>query len=1294
MARIFVPATVRVFLRFTLTCLALLALADAPASATPTENNGLRVLPAPAHVVIDGKDDDWDLSAGIYCCDSVETERSDYAVWFHAMWDQDNLYILARFTDLTPLNNPGQTIADYGFSGDSLQFRVITAPDDPANEQTSHWTCWRGRDGKDIMDVGYGKKLDGPKIRDAKDVGAQQAFTINADGKGYIQEIAVPWKLLTKDGKAPAAGSTLRMTFEPNFTVGPKMRLTIKDLFLANKRPDRVFTFASWPCWGEATLEAKPGPVAPQPVRLADARTFPVHMENGQPVPDWTGLITTAELPGFKTIHFTMPDDGFISLNIKAADGTVVRQLLNAAPYTKGPHDVKWDGLTTPNAHQAGDPVPAGDYTWSALFHKDIGIKLRGWACNAGSAPWDNGLTTNWGGDEGHPTSSAADDTHVYFGWNGAEAGSALLACDLDGNVVWKNKHGGIAGVRAMAAADGVVYVLGGGANGVMDGGNMYKLNADKGDYIAWSGGTDVDLDVKAMAATLPGAPTKADDIAVRGGKIYLAFNSAGKIMVLDAPTGKLAQTLDVPAPGALQVGSDGALYALSGGTSVVRVDSAGASKAVVSGLTAAVGLALDKDGNIYVALGDPDNQIAVYDPSGKELRRIGQAGGRPELGKWVSGGLRKMTSVTVAADGKVWATESFPRRVSRWDGKTGAVEKELFGSTEYGATGGAIDPLDPNVMVGMGCEWKLDPATGRSTLVSVITDDGMGNSRFGVGSNGRLYLAVAPKWLVANPYIAIYERTGEGEYKLRSKFYFTPGTKTAPGNKMTAGETRYWADVNGDGQEQPEESTTVPDNISFSGWYMWLAPDLTFYHLYEQYKVTGFTPAGAPLYDLAHPVEMPHDKEMGGMGAGAGMGSADDRLVIYNGAYGTDRGVFNVYDIAAGKKIWSYPDNFVGVHGSHNATPPEIGMIRGAYDITGTAKLPDPIGNIWVIGTNVGEWHILTGDGFYLTRLFEGDELKVKWPPQAVPGADMSHTPPGLGGEDFGGSIAYGKDGKLYLQAGKTGFWNLEVTGLDTVAAIPGGTITISEPEVAQAESFKESEMQAVVGSHLFSIKKMTPVLTGNLVNDFKGLELLSFSKSPEAAVRAAATWDDQNLYLAWDVTDATPWVNAAKVPEEMYVCGDTVDFQLGTDPNADKKRKDPGAGDLRLSIGNFQGTPTAVLYRKVSDTKKPKTFSSGVIHDYPMDYVDVVSDAKITVKTNGKGYVVEAVVPLADLGLHPSPGLALRGDFGATHGGPDGRRTRLRTYWNNQHTGLVDDAVFELMMEPQYWGDLQFTQ
>ena len=84
-------------------------------------------------------------------------------------------------------------------------------------------------------------------------------------------------------------------------------------------------------------------------------------------------------------------------------------------------------------------------------------------------------------------------------------------------------------------------------------------------------------------------------------------------------------------------------------------------------------------------------------------------------------------------------------------------------------------------------------------------------------------------------------------------------------------------------------------------------------------------------------------------------------------------------------------------------------------------------------------------------------------------------------------------------------------------------------------------------------------------------------------------------------------------------------------------------------------------------------------------------MANAKIQVKPNpGHGYVVEAAIPVTDLGMKPAGGLILRGDFGVTHGDAAGSRTRLRSYWANQHTGIVDDAVFELQMEPKNWGEI----
>jgi hypothetical protein len=393
---------------------------------------------------------------------------------------------------------------------------------------------------------------------------------------------------------------------------------------------------------------------------------------------------------------------------------------------------------------------------------------------------------------------------------------------------------------------------------------------------------------------------------------------------------------------------------------------------------------------------------------------------------------------------------------------------------------------------------------------------------------------------------------------------------------------------------------------------------------------------------------------------------------------------------------VWTYPSNFTGVHGSHRACAPEVGMIRGAYDVCGTAKLPDPIGSLWVIPTNKGEWHVLTEKGYYLTRLFEGDPMKNVWPEKAVPGASMDTCPPGAGEEAFGGSISLHKDGKLSVQAGHISFWNLEVVGLETVKALPGGKVALSDADTKTALTYRERYLQEATGLKQYAIRKATPAFTGDLDKDFKGQPIAEYQKMDAARIRTVLTWDDKNLYVGWEVKDDTPWTNGADASEFMYARGDTVDLQLGTDPAAKADRNEAVLGDLRLSIGPFRGKPVAVVYRKVANEKSPKSFNSGVIKNYVMESVVELKDAKIEAKVDNvqRRYFVEAAIPFADLGLTPKAGLKIRGDFGATHSNKAGNDTALRSYWCNQTTGLVSDEVFELQMAPRNWGELQFAE
>lgn len=1293
---------------------AALMLTSGPLPATETENLNLHVLPVPDKVTLDGQPDDWDLSSGVFACGDAESQRDNYAVWVHAMYDADYVYVLARWIDATPMNNPGTVKGDYGFRGDCLQVRFVTAPDidspavlrigsngtDAELMRSSSWDCWVDRDGSDAMGGQYGRNFNEGNIPDPRGNGAAQAFRRHDDGKGYTQEMRFPWKLLTKPGLAMKPGSRFLMTVEPNFTVGTTGRLTIKDIFRARSAIDRVFTFRAQACWGVATLEAK-GNLPPRTVRLADGREFAVRMESGLPVIDWTGLIQTRVLTGHKPVSFTVPEDGYVSLNLYSPSNTVVRQLLTAAFHTKGEHTVQWDGLTTYSVRVPGDVVPPGTYTPRAIHHKGIGLEFKGWACNGVSAPWDTAAGIDeWGGDHGDPVAAAADGERVYLGWSGAEGSKALVAADLNGSTLWRNLRGGI-GSASLLAADATI-----GPNGTVFAVNrsgqyapvgIYRLDAKTGRYNEWSkiGGTD--LLPKHIWGADKGVPSSPSYIAAGFGTVYASYTGTNRIAVIDGTTGEIRKWLDFERPCDLEAVAANQLIVASGRT-LYRVsvdDGKRTTFATVEGPDASwiSATAVDAEGRVYAGLREGIDQIVVFDASGKQLRTIAKQS-RVKNGPWVQDSLKNVGGMAVDAAGKLWVAEDFgsPRRVSVWSTADGSFQREFFGSASYGGTGGAVNPVDPMLMVGQGCEWRIDPSTGRAAVLGVVGGSNMGISRFGFSKDGRLFLATAG--FRSRTPVQLFERLGDGQYIFRACLW--------PANAKEKTGIKVWADANGDGEEQEGEVRmhAVPEGMDgwISGWYMSMAAELSFYGSQYQIKVTDYTACGAPVYDVSKAVRMPAPENMrgrGGMGAERGMGSADGRLMVYNGHYGADHSTLDCFDIASGRQVWSYPNNFTGVHGSHRAPGPEAGMLRGAYDICGSAKFPAPLGNVWLVPTNKGEWHILSEGGFYVSHIFQSDPMRWQYPDRMVPGARIDQCPPGAGEEAFGGSMTQTKDGRLFVQVGHTSFWNVQVLGLDAVREIPvSAPVTVTEADLEKALAARELALQASVGTKSLVARQKTVEFTGNVTKDFVGTTQVSFQKNDKAGVRAAMAWDRDTLYVGWEVQDATPWVNGADAPEFLYARGDTVDLQLATVPEKKVTRGEGAKGDLRLSIGNFQGTPTTVVFRKVADAKKPVTFNSGVVRDYVMESVTVEPDVRVTVTVgkDKKGYTVEAAIPLKVLGFVSKDGLTLHGDLGATHGNKDGNDTALRTYWNNQSTGIVSDEVFELKMEPRNWGELVF--
>jgi hypothetical protein len=757
-------------------------------------------------------------------------------------------------------------------------------------------------------------------------------------------------------------------------------------------------------------------------------------------------------------VQFRTERAGMVSINLYRPDGTLARRLVQAQRLPAGAHKVPWDGRG-----DDGITVGPGEYTWRGLFHEGIGLKLRGWVGNGCTTPWSTpDGKGNWGGDAGVPSAVAADAQRVYLGWSLAEQGRAILGCDLEGRVQWGHRRKeGASGCKALAVDDGILYVLGGLAGTDAEGGSVYRLNAKDGKPVPWPNG-QLDLKIASFwPADAKTRPDKADAMAVRHDRIYLTFTSSEFLTVLDAKTGAYLQTIvgappgqidvaptktDLPdAPGKL-VDADFAVISLGGGVLgkvlmahdplwVVTSELSPVERDVrVNALTVIGDGAKFHRHTAFVGLDAPFHQVQarpLLDMEGYTWA-AGKPGGRPLLGPWQPDALRAIRGVALDAAGKLWVAEGdgFPKRFSVWDtsGQQGKLVREFFGPPQTRASDGAINPLDPEVMVAQGCEWRIDRKTGLAACLGVITREEVAWARFGVGENGRSYLAASSDSSGGCP-VSIFERLGEGDYKLRARIYQTleDGREALGSDQKSATTTVFWSDRNGDGEVQADEKTSVPYPVHPR--VRWMAQDLTLQCVIKRaeqvgclLKVASWTACGAPEYRPDAAIWLPRDVGV------TGPVSPDGRLVLAPVFAG--QGPISCYEISTGRELWKLP----AIHAS------DIDLDLSDR-IGGSARMPEPLKNLWIVASLSGTWRILTEDGFDLGRFFARDADKQQWPKVAVPGADLTNAHPQGA---WSGNVTQASDGKLYLQTGASAYWNLEVTGLEKVRALSGGKLDI----------------------------------------------------------------------------------------------------------------------------------------------------------------------------------------------------------------------------------------------------------
>lgn len=751
------------------------------------------------------------------------------------------------------------------------------------------------------------------------------------------------------------------------------------------------------------------------------------------------------------TVQFRTTRAGVVSINVYRPDGALIRRLVQMQRLAAGAQKVAWDGLA-----DDGTPAPPGEYSWKGIFHEGIGLKLRGWAANGGATPWPTpDGKGDWGGDDGVPIAVAADAQQVYLGWSLANEGKAILACDLEGRVRWSHRRSeGPSGCKALGIDDGKLYVLGGLEGVDAEGGAIYRLNVKDGKVVPWPDGK-IDLKITALwPEKSESKPEKADAMAVRNNRIYLTFTEPSFLSVLEANTGAYINTVVGPPPGQIDVigtqtdlpdapgklvDADFAVVALGGGVLGKALFSHDPFWVITSELSPTMrdvrigGLSITGDNAKF----HRHNAFVGYDVPFHQVQRrplldiesvtwtAGHTGGRPLLGPWQADAVRAIRALALDGAGKLWVAEGdgVPKRFSVWDttGKQGQLVHDFFGPAWPGGHDGAINPLDPDLMYAQGCEWRIDRKTGRAACVGVVVRDGGPEARYAVGENGHVYLAISDE-----RNLDILERLGDGDYKLRSRIYWP---ETDPVTGKASGKTFAWADENDDGEVQPEEEKSIEEEWKLSAGMV--LQDLTVAAFVpgsggRVIKVQSWSSCGAPRYDLAKSTKWPERVWPG----------ADYRCALdVPNAVGAEPQPLVCRSYPDGSERW------------------KMALSESVSVESGAALLPAPIGNVWLLhrasggpsdGTEkkrpgVEKWTLVNEDGFEIARLFAPDEKSVRWPQAAVPGADLSNAT-----VRYPGRLTQGADGKLYLQAGDSAYWNLEVTGLDKVRALAGGQVVV----------------------------------------------------------------------------------------------------------------------------------------------------------------------------------------------------------------------------------------------------------
>jgi len=716
----------------------LFLLLATTAFAAQTTNYELRGVPTPGEVKIDGKVGDWDLTGGILVCYDLEKLLDTHSVRAYMMYDANALYFAFQFKDASPMQNRVDPAIEpmSGWRADCAQFHFFT-------DRPVQMMAWFFSDKKQpVVQLQYADwadpKSDEGTIPDALAQGAEMAFQTDKDGKGYTQELRLPWKLIKRDGQAYRAGETFRVGLE--FMWGdagafrwPQHRYA--DVINPDYM-DREFFWKNKEAWGKAVLLAKGN--LPKEQQALEATLALVEREHQRKY----------STRGSVKFDYRIPADGYVSLVVEKPDGTRVRNLIGDFPRKAGRNADFWDGL-----NDDGKPASPGEYRVRGLWHPEFDVLYQFSIGNPGSPAWETADGTGGWLSDHAPSSAASDGETIFISGVYYEGGTGTGAFTREGKKVWGSRPPSMLREPATAVDDQYLYLACG-----RDGANAYekglkkqrpdvlllmRLDKKTGTPVPFEGEQRPFVELggvpamtglpyynlgevtekNAWSADIPIARVKG--LAVGGGKAYVSSYFEDEVLVCDVKTGKVLDRIKTPRPAGMTFNAKGELLVVNAQDKRVlkiNTQTKEASSLVADHLEAPIGMTLDKAGNLYVSDWGRAMCVKVFSPEGKFQRTVGKEGGRPWVGKFDENGMLLPWGIAIDKDDQLWVNEfdESPRRLSVWKTSGGFV-REFVSAHAYAGTDVWINPNEPERAIAKNAEFELDWKKGTYRPIGTI---------------------------------------------------------------------------------------------------------------------------------------------------------------------------------------------------------------------------------------------------------------------------------------------------------------------------------------------------------------------------------------------------------------------------------------------------------------------------------------------------------------------------------------------------------------------------------------------